>query len=180
MKRLLVILLTAGILFAGCGSPDKLDEKTAFTVLKDKMGFPRTLDFDVNCSDPDVARRLLNSAAEKEGLITIQRTQKLKDIGKPFIQFTDKAAPYLLPTPEADKAHNIQKVKLADEELTEVIGVTNNEADKSAVVEYTTVYKNVTPFAAVYLKNMNAPKSHKVYLSLHGTDWKVEKKKGLW
>lgn len=164
----------------GCGSSDKLDEKAAFAVLKNKMHFPHTLDFDVNCADPDVARRLLNSNAERDGLITIQRTQKMGDIGKPLIHFTDKAAPYLLPTPEADKAQNIQKVKLADEELTEVTAVTNNEADKSAVVEYTTVYKNITPFAAVYLKDVTAPKTHKVYLSLHGSDWQVEKKKGLW
>jgi hypothetical protein len=179
MKQLPVIMMIAAALITGCGSSGKLDEKAAFAVLKDKMHFPRTLSFDVNCADPDVARRLLNSDAEKEGLITIQRTYKMSEEGKPLIHFTDKAAPYLLPTPEADKGY-MQKVKLADEELTEVTAVTNNEADKSAVVEYTTVYKNTTPFAAVYLKDIAAPKTHKVYLSLHGNEWQVEKKKGLW
>lgn len=180
MKRLFLIALSASTLLISCGSSNKLDEKTAFEVLKKEVPFPHVLDYDIFCGDPDVARRLLNTAVEKEGYITIQRTQKMKDIGKPLIYFTDKAEPYLLPTPEADKAHSIQKVKLADVELKEVTSVTNNESDKCAVVEYMTVYKNITPFAALVVKDVTAPKAHKVYLSLHGNDWKVEKKKGSW
>jgi hypothetical protein len=42
------------------------------------------------------------------------------------------------------------------------------------------IYKNATPFAPVYLKDIEKPKTNKVYLSLHGNDWKVEKKKGPW
>jgi hypothetical protein len=180
MKRLFIIALAAIALLVGCGSSNKLDKKSAFDVLKKGVPFPHVLDYDIFCGDPDVARRLLNTAVEKEGYITIQRTQKMGDIGKPLILFTNKATPYLLPTPEGDRKYNIQKVKLADVELKEVTAVTNNEADKSAVVEYTTTYKNVTPFAALVLKDVAALKSHRVYLSLHGNDWKVEKKKGLW
>jgi len=75
--------------------------------------------------------------------------QKLGDVGKPIIQLTDKAQPYLLTTPEKDKSINIQKVKLAEEQLKQVTGIKTMDDGKSAVAEYTTTYKNVTPFSSL-------------------------------
>lgn len=113
---------------------------------------------------------------EKEGLVTVQRTQKLGDVGKPLVEFTSKAQAYLLPTPEKDKAIHLQKVKLADEDLVEVTGIKTMEDGKQAVAEYTTAYKNVSGFSALTDINFNQTATHKANFSLYDDGWRLEKK----
>ena len=62
-------------------------------------------------------KSLLDAGLESSGMVTIQKTQKLKDVGKPLVQLTEKASPYLLPTADKDKVLDVQKVKIADEEV---------------------------------------------------------------
>ena len=175
MKKALMILLLPCLLMAGCGSK-KLDKKIVFGLLQKQIPFPRTLDYDIYCSDPEYAHRLLNAGLEKDGLVNVQQKQKLIDVGNPLISFTEKAQPYLLPTPEKDRASEVQKVKLADEELTEILSIQENEANKTAVVEYTTAYKNISPFSTLVNIDFKVPKKHTIYLSLHDDQWHIQKK----
>lgn len=91
----------------------------------------------------------INKGLENDGLVTVLRTQKLGDVGKPLVEFTSKAQPYLLPTPEKDKAIYVQKVKLADENLVKVTSIKTMEDGKQAVAEYITAYKNVSGFSVI-------------------------------
>ena len=134
------------------------------------------MDYDIYCSDPNHARKLLIAGLEKDGLVKIQQKQKLIDIGKPLIFFTEKAKLYLLPTPEKDKAIQIQKVKLADADVAEIINIADAEDRKTAVVEYTTVYTNISPFTALVNLDFKVPKKSIIYLSLRDNQWKIEKK----
>ncbi len=176
MKKIL-ILFTASFLMAGCNSK-QLDKQTSMEVIKKNVGYPLVLDHDIYCNDPEHARRLQTIGLEKEGLIMVQQTQKLSDAGKPLIQFTAKAQPYLLPTPAKDKTLGIQKVKLADEDVAEITSIQDDESTKTKLVEYTTTYKNVSPFAALVNLDFTTLKKHKAYLSLHDGSWEVESRKG--
>jgi hypothetical protein len=147
MKKLMIILFIASLI-SSCTSKKELSRQEAYTIIKAHMKYPIIIDYDIYCSDPEFAKKAIDAGLEKERLLTVQRTQKLSDVGKPLIQFTSNAQPYLLPTPEKEKAIHVQKVKLADEDLVEVTGIKTTEDGKQAVAEYTTAYKNVNGFSA--------------------------------
>ncbi len=149
MKKSTIILSIFFLLIVGCTSNKELSREEAFQLLQQSKQYPQLIDYDIYCGDPQQAKKVVDAGLESSGLLTVQRTQKLGDAGSPLIHFTDKAQAYLLPTPESDKSSNIQKVKLADEELVEVTGIKTGQSGKDAVVEYTTTYKNLTPFSVL-------------------------------
>lgn len=93
-----------------------------------------------------------------------------------MVEFTSKAQPYLLPTPEKEKAIHVQKVKLADEDLVEVTGIKTMENGKQAVAEYTTAYKNVSGFPALTDINFNKTATRTANFALYDDGWRLEKK----
>lgn len=175
MKKLTIIILIAGII-SGCSSKE-LGREEASGIIKKEMQFPKVVDYDILCGDPVYARKVIDAGLEEQGLVTVQRTQKLQDIGKPLISFTDKAKPFLLPTPEKDKEFEIQKVKIADEEFVNVTGIQMSEGGKNAVAEYTTTYKNVSDFSTLINRDYNKPDTNKAYFTLYDDGWRLEKKK---
>ena len=174
MKKLILIILMAGLI-AGC-SPKELSREEASRIIQKEMQYPKVVDYDIYCSDPAMLRKVIDAGLEEKGLVTVQRTQKLKDIGKPLIEFTDKAKANLLSTPEKDKEIHIQKVKIADEEFVNVTGIQTSEGGKNAVAEYTTAYKNVNGFSSLINKDYNKPDTHKAYFVLYDDGWRLEKK----
>lgn len=175
MKKLTIILSIFYLLIAGCTSNKDLSREEAFRLIQQQEQYPKVIDFDVYCSDPKYAKKAIDAGLEKEGLVTVQRTQKLADVGKPLVQFTAKAQPYLLATPPKDKAVNIQRVKVADADLIEVTGVKTENDGKNAVVEYTTAYKNITPFSALSTINFDGKATRKARFSLYDDGWRLEK-----
>lgn len=170
MKRITLFLLLACL--ASCTNDLTRDE--AAEIIKSELKFPRPYDFKVFRAEPRQAKIAVETNLEKEGFITVQRTQKAIDIGKPFIFFTDKAKPYLLNTSEEDIKREIQKVKIADEEFGEVerISVDGNKAK----VVYTTHLKNISPMAALMPKQIEkTTASNKVTLVLYDDGWRLEK-----
>ncbi len=176
MKKLTIILLITGLI-SGCNSKKELSREEASRIIKEDMKYPKVIDYDIYCSDPEAAKKAIDAGLETAGLVTVQRTQKLGDAGKPLIDFTSKAQPYLLPMPEKDKALQVQKVKLADEDLVEVTGIKATEDGKQAVAEYTTAYKNISGFSALTNINFNQSATHKANFTLYDDGWKLEKKK---
>ena len=175
MKILTVVLLTAFVI-SGCTSKVELNREEAASMIKEALKYPRVIDYDIYSADPEFAKTAIDKGLEKEGLVTVQRTQKLGDVGKPLVEFTSKAQPYLLPTPEKDKAIHVQKVKLADEDLVEVTGIKTMEDGKQAVAEYTTAYKNVSGFSSLTDINFNKTGTHKANFALYDDGWRLEKK----
>ena len=174
--KTIVILCATILLMAGCGQP-KLDKATALDLLKTENGYPRIVDYDIYCADPAHARRVLDAGLEEKGLLTVQRTQKLGDVGQPLIHFTEAAKPYFLPTPEEDQKHEVQKVKLAEEVLVDINAISNASDGKTATVEYSTQYTNLTPFNVL----RSAPKDKKTYtVRFSLTDdghWRIERRR---
>lgn len=174
MKKLTFLLSTIALLSAGC-STKELGKEEAMQVIRQQGKYPKAIDYDIYCSDPSHAKKALDAGLEKEGLVSVQRTQKLGDAGKPLIQFTEKAQPYLLATSEKDKSLDVQKVKIADEDLSEVTSVQTENDGKGAVVEYTTAYKNITPFSSLTTINFSGKATRKARFSLSDVGWKLEK-----
>ena len=175
MKKLLFILISAGVILSGCNPARELKKDEALKIINKELNYPRVIDYDIFCSDPEYAKKLLNAGLEISGMITIQKTQKLKDIGKPLVQFTEKAKPYLLSTPNKDKVLDIQKVKIADKEVKDIQIKPDRENRNAVWVEYTTVYKNITPFSVLLKKNLKEPIPYKVQFSLSANGWILQK-----
>jgi len=175
-KNTLFILGAAWLVLLSCSNNRELSREEAMNLIRQEMRYPKVIDYDIYCGDPEFAKRVLDAGLEAQGLVNVQRTQKLRDVSKPIIQFSGKAQPYLLSTPEKDKAINVQKVKLADEELQEVTGVKITNDGKSAVAEYTTTYKNVTPFSTLVNTNFKEKDTRTANFSLYDDGWRLEKK----
>lgn len=175
MKKLLFTLILAGVILSGCKHSPKLTPDEALQIINMELKYPRVIDYDIFCSDPAHAKSLLDAGLETSGMVTVQKTQKLKDIGKPLVQLTEKANPYLLLTPDKDKALDVQKVKVADEEVKD-LSINPDDEDKNIVwVEYTSVYKNITPFSVLMKRNLNEQARHKVQFSLTDDGWILQK-----
>ncbi|MDD2307844.1 MAG: hypothetical protein PHP53_24285 [Prolixibacteraceae bacterium] len=175
MKKLLFTLILAGVILSGCNQTPKLTQDEALQIINKELKYPKVIDYDIFCSDPAHAKNLLDAGLETSGMVTVQKTQKLKDIGKPLVQLTEKANPYLLLTPDKDKALDVQKVKVADEEVKD-LSINPDGEDKNIVwVEYTSVYKNITPFSVLMKRDLNEQVRHKVQFSLTDNGWILQK-----
>jgi len=89
--KLLTILFLALLIF-GCASEKTLSREEAFQKLQQDKSYPHEINFDIYCSDPEAAKKVLDAGLESAGLVIVQRNQKLGDVGKPLISFTDKAS----------------------------------------------------------------------------------------
>jgi hypothetical protein len=175
MKKLLSILLLAGITLSGCNHAPKLTRDEALQIINKELNYPRVIDYDIFCSDPIYAKKLLDAGLETDGMVTVQRTQKLKDIGNPLVQFTEKAKTFLLHTPEKDKALDVQKVKIADENVSDLRVNQDSENKNMVWVEYITIYRNITPFSVLLKKHLKEPIPHKVQFLLTEQGWMLQK-----
>lgn len=171
MKKILTCLLPI-FLIVSCSS-EKLDREKALKLLE-KNRSSQAATYNIFVSDPTDAKRMLDAGLESDGLLTVQRTQNLSDAGKPLITFTEKGRAYLVPQAEEDKKDNIQRVKIADETIEEVTGIQMLDGDKKAVVEYTTSYTNLTPFAKLSKRKLDEKENHKANFVLYDDGWREE------
>ncbi len=168
-----ICLLGAAVFFLSSCTQLKLDKDQAAAVIRTAREYPKALEHDVNMTDPASARKLLNAGLEEEGLVTIDKTQKIIDIGKPIVHFTEKAKPYLIRIDP--KYNNVEVVKVADVDVGEITGIKVLEDKKSATVEYTLIYKNITPFSSLLEQDLSKPQTKRVSLSLFDSGWKLDK-----
>ncbi|MDB5119747.1 MAG: hypothetical protein JWN56_965 [Sphingobacteriales bacterium] len=173
MKKI-VFLCFLLLLFAACSS-NKLDNETALKLLQEKKEYPKVVHEEIYIADPEYAGKLLEKGLENDGLLTVQRTQRLNDVGKPLITFSEKATPYLLPINDEDKKDGIQRVKIAEEVLQDVAGVRTNEDGKTAVVEYKTAYRNISPFAKISQLELQHENTRKATFSNFDDGWRLVK-----
>ncbi|MGN6214481.1 hypothetical protein [Parafilimonas sp.] len=171
MKTVSVLGLALFFL-ASCDQP-KLEKQEAASAIRTEKNYPKVYEYEINMTDPASAKKLLDAGLESEGLIMVDKTQKLKDAGQPIVHFTEKAQPYLV---RIDKKYdNVQVVKVADMDLGEVTGIQMQDDKKSAVVEYTVVYKNITPFSKLIKRDLSEKETQRATLSFFDSGWKFDK-----
>lgn len=173
MKNILNLCIAA-LLLVSCSNNEKLNQETAFNLIENSKTYPKVISYNIFISDPAFAKRVLDAGLEESGLVLVQRTRKLGDVGQPIISFTAKADPYLLPQSNQDKSDGIQRVKIADEEVEEVTGVQMLEGDKKAIAEVKTSFKNISPFSALSKLELTKGNTRKVNFVLYDNGWRVD------
>lgn len=174
MKNLLLIVVC--IVFVGCSSKELSRDKALELIVQSKK-YPQVYDKDIFAGDPENAEKASKTNLEKLGYITFNRQRKFLD-DRPYIEFTPKAKPFFLETPKSDQENQVQKIKISDIVLGEVTGVKMLNENKSAVVEYTIKYINITPFVELYPGKFTQIDTVKAYFSLFDDGWRIENKPG--
>lgn len=106
---------------------------------------------------PVDAKKLIDAGLEKDGFVKIAHRQKIADLGKPIVTFTDKAKPYLLPQTEEDIKNKVQRVKVAEEVVEEIENLEMTDDGESAIVSFDVVLQNKTPFFLNFENNSIRP-----------------------
>jgi len=178
MKKIFSLCIAA-LLFGACSNNDKLDRETALKLIKDSKSYPKVLSYNIFISDPSFAKRVLDAGLEESGLVVVQRTRKLGEVGKPIISFTPKAEPYLLPQSDLDKSEGLQRVKLADEVIQQVTGIQLINDGEKAVVETETTFKNETPFSTLSKVDYSQRRVQKLKFVLYDDGWRIDERGDL-
>lgn len=175
MKSLVRILPLLSLLFICCHN-NKLDSKTAESMIIKKYQFPKEIYFEVFCNDPVQAKRMLDSGLEEKGFVEIMKVKEIKDIDKPLIKFTDAATPFLLKTNSEEREFKIQKVKVGTKSFDKIIQITSETSEKKmAVAEYLVKYE-LNEFGVLW-PGLPDEKKEKAYFILSDNGWKIIDKK---
>jgi len=178
MKRsyhLCVILFLQ--LLIGCHSND-LSRDKALALIKKEFPYPTVKGYYLFLGDPATTPKVTAASLDTSYYTIVVR--KVPFSHENLIVLTDKSKPFLLPVEEKERADLINRVRTADEDIISVTGIKMLADGKKAIVDYTTQYKNLTPFS-VLDKSLIAGKDNdqKAYFSLYDDGWRLEKKPGL-
>ena len=175
MKKLFLIFIIIPVI--GCQTNQKPDKETVLKIINDDLNFPRTIDYEIFCSDPAHAKKLLDLKLDEKGMVAIQKTQKLKDIGSPLISFTEAAQPYLIKPTAKERKLDIQKVKIAEETIDNIkLGNSSESNGKTSIpVTYTVTCTNITPFSVLMKRDLSKPINRSATLLFTDGKWKLIK-----
>lgn len=171
--KVVFTLCLLSLFFASCDSSEKLTKETAMSLLQQQDSYPKPLVEDIYIGDPTDAKRMLDLDLEEAGLVSIQTSQKLSEVGEPLITFTEKAQPYLI-EPEGNDP-KIQRVRIANEEIVEIVNIQTADDGKSATLEYRTSFENETPFAELSRVDLEEENVQTVKFVLSDEGWGVAK-----
>lgn len=175
MKTLLKVVPVLLLLFISCEKKE-LDTKTAENMIIKKYKYPSVIDFEVFCSDPIHARRMLDSGLEEKGLVKIMKTRELKDRDKPLIKFTALSKNFLLETTSEEKEFKLQKVKIGTRKFDKIIQITAETNDnRIAVAEYIVKF-DMNEFGVLW-PGLPAEKKEKAYFIFSDNGWQLIEKK---
>ena len=172
IKNAISLLFMCVAIISGC-SKKELSKKDALVLLQKKGNYPNTYTYEIYFKDSEDGRKMLDAGLEKEGLVKVQRNRKTGDNTGAVIEFTDLATPYLLP-PDKGQLSSVQKIKLADEVLGQIIELTFNEQRDRAQVTYTTKFVGQTPFIKLENKDFTKTKERKAVFILTKEGWKLQ------
>lgn len=173
MKPIAKHAIAVALLMAGCG-PEELTRPEALQILKQENAYPKVIDYPLFCSDGKIANKVAASSLVNDGYVVMAEKRSIE---APFFTFTEKAAPFLLAISDKEREFDIQKVRLADEVLVEVTGISTDEGGKNATVLYTTRFENISPFAILLENPLKIDHSRKAYFRLYDDGWRIEQKK---
>lgn len=76
MKKLSIFLCILLLLSAACTSK-KLSREEAFQIIQQEVKYPKEIDYDLYCSDPTFAEKVIQGGLERQGLVRVQHFQKV-------------------------------------------------------------------------------------------------------
>jgi len=170
-----LLALVSAMALNGCQS-NTLKGEEVERLLREAKAYPKVVDYNVFCGDDVTVRKVLANGLEKDGYVTAQLAHTATDLGQPLVRFTEKSKPYFLPTSDTAKSINVQKVKLADEQLTEINEITINAQGTRALVRYTVTLENLTPFVAMLEPAPSVTQTRETYFNKTEKGWQWEGK----
>ena len=168
-------MVTVLLLFTHCAS-DGLTKDEAMRLLRESKSYPAVMDHDVYCGSSEVAKKVLSTSLVADGYMIAQATHDETTIGRPLVQFTEKAQPFLLTTSDTAKSLDVQRVKIADEDLVAIRNIKMEADNKTAVVEYETALKNISPFSELLNRKPEPQQIRITFFSRADNGWVWNKK----
>lgn len=175
MTRILHYILLLSSLFA-IASCSELSHGDVEKILNEEMAYPAMVEIRIYTNDDQTAQEVIDKNLVKDGLVKAQIKHTREDYGKPLIYFTERAQPYLLATDDTLKSIDVQRVKVADEVIAHIRNVEVSPAGDKAVVDYTTVMANQTPFIVLYKSSIEGELKRRTFLTRKGDRWTWEGK----
>jgi hypothetical protein len=148
-----------------------LTHERAIELLTNANAYPKIVEYRIFCGGTETAQKVRNSDLEEQGLVSVQLSHTPADIGKPLVTFTEKAKPYLLVTSDTARSLDIQKVKLADENINDVKEISVSADGKKALVDFTVSMENLTPFIVLLEREMEKIQSRQTYFTFSNNAW---------
>ena len=176
MKKTINFLIVFGIAVLSSCKSGNLGREEINRLLLEGKAYPKVVEYRIFCGNNETAEEMHNLGLDRQGLVVVQLKHTLDDVGRPLINFTEKAKPFLLKTPRVHESIDVQYVKLADEYFGEVTNVTTNAKGDRAEVEFTTSLKNKTPFIDMSKENRDDIQTRITYFSLTSDGWKWDGK----
>ena len=171
--KLLISAFLVSFLFASCSN--ELSKKEALNLLQKED--PKIIFYRIYTADPGHAERLIQQGFVEKGLVKIDSNASILS---QRIFFTDKTKDLLTPTPPEEKTALIQRVKTAEKYVKEISGIRMMGKEK-AVVEFVTVYRNLTPFSTLSKKAIKEEQEApaKAYFSKYTDGWRIDNRNSL-
>lgn len=76
-----------------------------------------------------------------------------------------------------ERSIGIQKVRIAEKDLDKIINIKHDVESNSIEIEYTTVYKNITPFASLTTMQSKEKQTQKAHFKFSDSNWQLLKKR---
>lgn len=172
MKRFYSLLFA--VLFIVACTQDKLEQAKALQLIRESRHYPKLVGYEIYVADPNQVSKLTNTTLQRDGFITVEEVHSLGEIGKRLIFFTEKASPYLIPETPDDDSRGIQRVKIAEEEITGIQTIKYLNDGKEAEVGYQIGYQNISPFSSLISIDFNKKRGGKAYFSLSNEGWQIK------
>lgn len=153
-----------------------LSKETAHVLIVKKYNYPTAIDYDIFCSDPVHATNVIRAGLEDKGLVTVKRTLKLRDVGKPLIEFTSRAKSFLMETSVNDRSYYIQKIKIGTENFDKITKMDFSKSMNVMIVEYITI-RQYNVFGKLLKKEANEEKTNIDYFYFAQDGWEIVKRK---
>lgn len=165
-----VLFVVVAVLMVRCRSND-LDGAAAVSLLHDSGAYPLVISHDVYCGSTQTAQQALHSGLVEKSLITVKLPTSIDNVGQPLIAFTENARPYLVDTPDQSKSIDVQRVKIANEDIKEVTSIDLSPDGSSAEVTYTTSLTDLTPFVVLLVDKLVMVQTFRTSFAFDGKRW---------
>lgn len=172
MKILGIALGLAGVVFLARCTDEELTSEEVKRLLLEEKAYPAVVEYKIFCGSENDAERLHALGLADDSLVVAQLAHTTGDVGKPLISFTEKAKPYLVATSDTLRAIDVQKVKIADEQLDDIVNITISQDRKNAAVGYTTHLENFTPFRVLLQNRLQQKQRRTTYFIFQNGRWR--------
>lgn len=170
MIRVFYYCLLLSVLFL-TGCVGGFDARDAEKILTDAKVYPQAVEFRMFCNSDEHVQLAIDKGLVNDTLVTVQHRHTLQDMGKPLIYFTAKAAPYLIATDDTLRSIDVQRVRMAEEKFGHVRKIEINPKGDKAVVDYTVLMINPTPFIVLYDQKVEGEHNRRTFFTMKHQIW---------